>query len=215
MVATQTPAFQIEKTRVRRTRAQVIVDSVIGIFGSALTLLIMPVVALAISLEDRGPSFFRSEFVDCDGTVRYYLKFRTMVRNADEILAGDAELRAQFSAKQKLKNDPRILRVGRVLRRSSIDEFPQFFSLLTGHLTMVGPRTISRSEMERYGELLPKLLSVKPGITGYWQVNGRQNTTYDERVRMDMFYVDHRSLRLDLRIIAKTFWTVLRGEGAY
>ena len=69
--------------------------------------------------------------------------------------------------------------------------------------------------MERYGELLPKLLSVKPGITGYWQVNGRQNTTYDERVRMDMFYVDHRSLRLDLRIIAKTFWTVLRGEGAY
>lgn len=215
MVATQTPAFQIEKTRVRRTRAQVIVDSVIGIFGSALTLLIMPVVALAISLEDRGPIFYRSEFVDCDGTVRYYLKFRTMVRNADEILAGDAELRAQFSAKQKLKNDPRILRVGRVLRKSSIDEFPQFFSLLTGDLTMVGPRTISRSEMERYGELLPKLLSVKPGITGYWQVNGRQNTTYDERVRMDMFYVDHRSLRLDLRIIAKTFWTVLRGEGAY
>ena len=215
MVATQSPIFQLEKTHVRRTRAQIIVDSIIGIFGSALTLLIMPVVALAISLEDRGPIFYRSEFVDCDGSVRYYLKFRTMVRNADEILAGNPELRAQFSAKQKLKYDPRILRVGRVLRKSSIDEFPQFFSLLTGDLTTVGPRTISRSERERYGELLPKLLSVKPGITGYWQVNGRQNTTYDERIRMDMYYVDHRSLRFDLLIIAKTFWTVLRGEGAY
>jgi len=195
--------------------AKPVLDCAAGIVGSAITLLITPVVALLIKLEDGGPVFYRSEFVDCDRTVRYYLKFRTMVRNADEILANDPELRTEFSANHKLKDDPRILRVGRFLRKSSVDEFPQFFSLLTGDLTLVGPRTISRSETARYGELLPKLLSVKPGITGYWQVNGRQNTTYDERVRMDMYYVDHRSLRLDLMIIAKTFVTVLRGEGAY
>lgn len=195
--------------------AKPVLDCTAGILGSIVTLLITPVVALLIKLEDPGPIFYRSEFVDCDGTVRYYLKFRTMVQNADEVLINNPELRRQFSANHKLKNDPRILRMGRFLRKFSIDEFPQFFSLLTGDLTLVGPRTISRGEVARYGELLPKLLSVKPGMTGYWQVNGRQNTTYDERVRMDMYYVDHRSLRLDLFIIAKTFWTVLRGEGAY
>ncbi len=105
--------------------------------------------------------------------------------------------------------------MGRFLRRYSLDEFPQFFSLLTGQLTFVGPRVISREEKERYGALLPKLLSVKPGLTGFWQVKGRQTTSYDERIQMDMFYIDHWSIWLDLVIMVKTVGKVLRAEGAY
>jgi lipopolysaccharide/colanic/teichoic acid biosynthesis glycosyltransferase len=192
-----------------------LLDFVVGIAGSIVTLLITPIIAMLIKFEDGGPVFYAREFVDCDGTVRYYLKFRTMVQNADKLLASDPDLQNQFSEKHKLQSDPRILRIGRFLRKSSIDEFPQFFSLLTRDLTFVGPRVISREETARYGDQLPKLLSVKPGITGYWQVNGRQNTTYEERVRMDMYYVDHQSLKLDLMIVAKTFWAVLSGEGAH
>src|SRR5690242_20796661 len=113
-----------------------------------------------------------------------------MVRDADQELQSNAALKQEFDQKYKLEQDPRILRVGRILRKYSIDEFPQFFSLLSGRLSLVGPRVISREETARYGEFLPKRLSVKPGMTGYWQVMGRQTTTYDERVNMDEFYVD-------------------------
>lgn len=190
-------------------------DLVCGVVGALITLLITPIVAVLINLEDRGPVFHRREFVGCDGSTKHYLKFRTMVRNADEILRNDPELRAQFQDNYKLREDPRILRVGRFLRKYSIDEFPQFFSLLRGQLTLVGPRVIAREEKIRYGDLLVKRLSVKPGMTGYWQVMGRQNTTYDERIQMDMFYIDHWSIWLDLLIVIKTFGKLIRPEGAY
>ncbi len=194
---------------------KIALDQVIGVIGSVVTLLITPVVALLIKLEDGGPVFYRREFVGCDGEVHQYLKFRTMLEDAAEILQGNPELKARFDQKYKLEDDPRVLRVGRFLRRYSVDEFPEFFSLLTGQMTFVGPRVISREETSRYGALLPKLFSVKPGMTGFWQVMGRQTTTYEERVQMDMFYIDHWSVWLDLVIIAKTFWKVLRPEGAY
>ena len=138
-----------------------------------------------------------------------------MTPDADQRLRNDHALKRAFDLKYKLEDDPRVLRSGRFLRKYSIDEFPQFFSLLSGRLTLVGPRTISREETRRYGDLLPKLLSVKPGMTGYWQVMGRQNTTYQQRIELDMFYIDHCSLALDLRIVALTVWKVLRAEGAY
>jgi len=190
-------------------------DWTFGIMGSLITLLITPVIALLVNLEDFGPVFYRREFVGCDGKMRYYLKFRTMVRNADQILEDDPNLKSRFLGNYKLREDPRTLRVGRFLRKYSIDEFPQFFSLLTGQLTLVGPRVIARDEKGRYGNLLQKRLSVKPGITGYWQVMGRQMTTYEERIHMDMFYIDHWSIWLDLFIIAKTFGKVIWPEGAY
>jgi lipopolysaccharide/colanic/teichoic acid biosynthesis glycosyltransferase len=135
--------------------------------------------------------------------------------DADRMLEKDPELRQQFVKQYKLASDPRVTNVGRFLRKYSLDEFPQFFSVLRGNLSLVGPRTIRSEESLRYGALLPKLLSVKAGLTGFWQVMGRQLTTYEERVQMDMFYIDHWSLWLDLWIIAKTFWKVLRAEGAY
>jgi lipopolysaccharide/colanic/teichoic acid biosynthesis glycosyltransferase len=191
-----------------------IIDLVIGVVGSFVTLLITPLVTVLLKWEDGGPVFYSREFVDCDGQVRCYLKFRTMQKNADQILREAPALKQAFDEKYKLQDDPRVLRVGRILRKYSIDEFPQFFSLLTRRLTFVGPRVISREEVSRYGASVSKLLSVKPGMTGYWQIMGRQRTTYEERIQMDMYYIDHWSTWLDLVIIAKTFWKVPRADGA-
>ena len=192
-----------------------ILDKAAGLVGSLITLMVFPAVALSIRAEDKGPVLYRREFVDCDGSLRYYLKFRTMHTNSQEILEQDPALHAEYRQNHKLRNDPRVTRIGRVLRKYSIDELPQFFSLLRGQLALVGPRVISHEEAQRYGAELPKLLSVKPGLTGFWQVMGRQLTTYQERIQMDMFYVDHWSIWLDLWIVAKTFWKVIRAEGAF
>ena len=192
-----------------------ILDILIGLIGSAVVLLIAPVIWLLLKLEDGGPLFHRREFVDCDGKVRYYLKFRTMIMNADDFLRDNPELRRDFTENHKLRDDPRILRIGRILRKFSIDEFPQFLSVLMGKLTFVGPRVISSAETDRYGPFLAKRLTVKPGLTGYWQVMGRQTTTYEERILMDLFYIDHWSIWLDLVIIGKTFRKFFAQEGAY
>ena len=190
-------------------------DILIGLAGSAVTLALLPIIGVFIKWEDGGAILHRSDYIGIDGRVHRFLKFRTMVENAEQILENDPALKAQFEFSFKLKNDPRVLRVGRFLRKYSLDEFPQFFSVLTGHLTFVGPRAITSEQCERYGELLPKLLSVKPGLTGFWQVMGRQTTTYEEKIQMDIFYIDHWSIWLDLVIIAKTFREVVRAQGAY
>ena len=190
-------------------------DVAIGFAGSLATLVLIPFVTLLIKWEDGGPIFHRREYVGRDGRMHYFLKFRTMVEDAEEILESDPSLKAEFERMFKLKDDPRVLRCGRFLRKYSLDEFPQFLSIFTGELTFVGPRTISWAQRERYGDLLPKLLSVKPGLTGFWQVMGRQTTTYEEKIQMDMFYIDHWSIWLDLVIVARTFWEVLWAEGAY
>lgn len=190
-------------------------DVVIGLVGSLATLVLIPIVALLIKREDGGPIFHRREYVGTDGCMHHFLKFRTMVEDAEQVLEKNPFLKAQFECSFKLKNDPRVLRCGHFLRKYSLDEFPQFFSILAGQLTAVGPRTISWAQRERYGRLLPKLLSTKPGLTGFWQVMGRQTTTYEEKIQMDMFYIDHWSIWLDFVILAKTVWEVLRAEGAY
>ncbi len=195
--------------------AKFCIDLLSGLVGSILTVLVLPVVALLIKLEDGGPIFYHSAYVGPDGNDRYYLKFRSMRVDADRILERDPELRKQFEARCKLKRDPRVTWIGRFLRKYSVDEFPSFFSILLGKISLVGPRTIMQIQKEKYGSTLSKLLSVKPGLTGFWQVMGRQLTTHEERVQMDMFYIDHWSIWLDLWIIFKTFWKVLRAEGAY
>ncbi len=205
------PAWSL---RLQRALKQVM-DRVIGFIGSLVALLLIPIVYLAIRIEEKGPLFYRSAFVAQDGRTRYYLKFRTMRVDADQILARDATLRERFREKHKLIDDPRVTRIGKFLRKYSIDEYPQFFSILKGDLSLVGPRTIRREEADHYGPHLAKLLSCKPGLTGFWQVMGRQTTTYAERVRMDMFYVDRWSIWLDVIIAAKTVWKVAKAEGAY
>jgi exopolysaccharide biosynthesis polyprenyl glycosylphosphotransferase len=190
-------------------------DLCVGLVGSAVTVCLIPLVGALIKLEDNGPVFYRSPYLGQDHRVRHYLKFRTMRVDADQILERDPKLKSEFEVRQKLENDPRITSLGRFLRKTSLDEFPQFFSVVLGDLSFVGPRTIRKEEGPRYGALLPRLLSVKPGMTGFWQVMGRQTTTYDERVQMDVFYVEHWSVWLDIFLIGKTFWQVFKGEGAY
>lgn len=190
-------------------------DLVIGIVGSGATLFLTPWIAALIKLQDGGPIFYASAYLGRDGRIRHYLKFRTMRVDADQVLGNDPELQARFQAKHKLVDDPRVTRLGEFLRKSSLDEFPQFFSVLKGDLSFVGPRTIRREEAAQYGRLLPKLLSVRPGVTGFWQAVGRQTTTYEERVQMDMFYIDRWSIWLDLVIIGRTVWRVVTAEGAY
>jgi exopolysaccharide biosynthesis polyprenyl glycosylphosphotransferase len=190
-------------------------DVAVGLVGSIVTLVLTPIMGLLIKLEDGGPIFYRSPYVRQDYENGYYLKFRTMRVDADEILMRDAELRKQFEEHYKLLRDPRVTRVGQFLRKYSLDEFPSFFSILRGDISLVGPRTITQAQRVRYGSLLQKLLSVKPGLTGFWQVMGRQMTSYEEKVQLDMFYIDHWSIWLDLLIVFKTFWAVVRAEGAY
>jgi exopolysaccharide biosynthesis polyprenyl glycosylphosphotransferase len=192
-----------------------IIDILIGLVGSVVVLLIAPFIWMLLKLEDGGSLFYHSEYLGCDGKVHYYLKFRTMVEGADTILKNNPELQQRFAVKQKLKDDPRILKCGRLLRQFSIDEFPQFLNILKGELTFVGPRTIRLSEAERYGSFLTRRLSKKPGLTGYWQVMGRQTTTYEERILMDMYYVDNWSIWLDIVIIGKTISMFLSQVGAY
>jgi exopolysaccharide biosynthesis polyprenyl glycosylphosphotransferase len=191
------------------------VDVFAGLVGSLLTVLAYPLVAALIKLEDGGPIFYRIAIIGPNEEDRYYLKFRTMRVGADRLLEENPELRKEYELTYKLKQDPRVTRVGRVLRKYSLDEFPSFFLLLRGDISLVGPRAIMKKQRERYGSSLPKLLSIKPGLTGFWQVMGRQMTTFEERIKMDMFYIDHWSIWLDLLIIAKTFWKVFRAEGAY
>jgi len=192
-----------------------LLDFVIGAVGTAVTLVLIPVIGILIKLQDGGPIFYRSAYLDKDRRNRYYLKFRTMRVDADQVLQQDAKLRSEFSERHKLEEDPRVTSIGRLLRKTSLDEFPQFFTLLAGDLSFVGPRTIRREEGYRYGASLSRLLSVKPGMTGFWQVMGRQTTTYEERVQMDLFYIEHWSIWLDVFLIGKTFWKVFKCEGAY
>ena len=190
-------------------------DFILGLCGTIVTLLLTPVIGILIKFDDGGPIFYQSPYVRADGQDGYYLKFRTMRVDADKVLSQDQEMRRAFEKQHKLTNDPRVTRIGRILRKYSLDEFPSFFSILRGDISLVGPRTITQAQRPKYGSQLPKLLSVKPGLTGFWQVMGRQTTSYEDKVRLDMFYIDHWSIWLDILIVFKTFWVVIRAEGAY
>lgn len=170
---------------------------------------------LAVRLTSPGPILHRRRVVGRGGREFDAFKFRSMRVDADRVLKADAELWAAFSANHKLPNDPRITPVGRLLRRYSIDELPQLFNVLRGEMSLIGPRMVTAPELERYGAHVDTLLTVQPGMTGLWQVSGRQTTSYERRVELDMHYIEHWSLLLDLQILLKTPLVVVRGEGAY
>jgi len=181
-----------------------------------ITLLpVMGVTALAVKLSSPGPVIHRRRVTGRHGVQFDAFKFRTMVPEAEDWMRKDRALRSEFSARYKLARDPRVTPVGRVLRKFSLDELPQLLNVLKGQMCLIGPRMISPEEITKYGPFAGKLLTVKPGLTGLWQVSGRQTTTYDRRVELDMRYIDNWSLALDLAILAKTPLVVLRGNGAH
>ena len=185
--------------------------------GSPVFLLL----ALLVKLSSPGPVFYVQRRVGRDYRHFGCIKFRTMRADADDILANllvkSASMRAEFERDFKLRKDPRITPIGRFLRRSSLDELPQFLNVLRGEMSLVGPRPIVDKELERYGEFMHEVASVRPGLTGLWQVSGRNNLSYAKRVRLDLAYARGRSFMLDLAIILRTFGVLLlpMDRGAY
>ncbi len=172
-------------------------------------------ISLLILLDSRGPVFYKRRVVGQGGRPFDALKLRTMVENGDHHVNGDSELAEEYNNNHKLKDDPRVTRVGRILRKTSMDELPQIINVLKGDMSLVGPRMISFPELKKFGKWQDTILQVKPGITGLWQVSGRSDLPYDERVRLNVYYVHHRSLLLDLWILARTIPAVLTTRGAY
>ncbi|WP_163193791.1 sugar transferase [Clostridium thermarum] len=192
-----------------------VLDIIGGVVGLVLFSPLILIVAIIIKLDSKGPAIFGHNRLGKNGKIIKVYKFRSMVHNADELLKNLSEKeKKEFEKNFKLENDPRITRVGGFLRKTSIDELPQFFNVLIGNMTLVGPRPIVEKELEKYGEYKDKLLSVKPGLTGNWQVSGRSDTTYEERVMLDMEYIDKRSIWNDIKIMIKTVYVVLAKKGA-
>jgi Undecaprenyl-phosphate galactose phosphotransferase WbaP len=187
--------------------------------GAAVVVPLTALIALAIRLESRGPAFYSHERVGRGGKPFRAWKFRSMVVDAERALAEHLErhpeLRAEWERDRKLRDDPRVTRVGRFLRRTSLDELPQLWNVVRGEMSLIGPRPIVREEVERYADMIEMYVRVRPGISGLWQVSGRSDTTYAERVALDSYYVRNWSVWLDLFILAKTVRVVLLGKGAY
>lgn len=179
----------------------------------------MALIAVAIKLTSRGPVFFGHPRIGKHGAPFRAWKFRTMVKNAGahlaERLAADPELLAEWRCNHKLRKDPRVTKIGALLRKTSADELPQLWNVIRGEMSIVGPRPIIAEEVGRYGEFFHDYARVRPGITGLWQVSGRNAITYQERVQMDTHYVNHWSLWLDLYVLSRTLRAVFSGHGAF
>ncbi len=204
-------------------------DIVVAGLGLILLSPLFAWIALRLKLESRGPVLYRHERVGLHGRPFRLIKFRTMHiedclgssyggEGADEALnrvLRDPAAREEFERTHKLADDPRVTGYGRFLRRSSLDELPQLLNVLRGDVSLVGPRPVTAQELGRYGDEVTTLLSFRPGVTGYWQVNGRSRTDYEERVRLDIAYIRGWSLKLDVAILGKTAWTLVKGRDAY
>mgnify|MGYP003775578825 CR=1 FL=1 len=195
----------------------------IDILGSLFLIILTLPIYIVIGLfymngENKGPIFFKQVRIGKNGNKFRIYKFRSMVVNAEEKLKSDEILYQKYldnSYKLEPEEDPRITRVGRFLRASSIDEIPQLINVLKGEMSLVGPRPIVEEELVEYGERTSEFLSVKPGITGYWQVSGRSDIDYPERVDVELYYVNKASFLFDIKILLKTVSIVLLRKGAY
>ena len=194
------------------------------VFSLSVLILFLPVyllLALLIALSSPGPVFYVQERVGKNHQTFGCIKFRTMIRNADEVLvdmmATSPHLREEFEDSFKLKHDPRITWIGRFLRVTSLDEFPQFWNVLKGDMSVVGPRPLVVEELPKYGRHIDKVLTIRPGITGLWQVSGRNDIPYHRRIQIDVYYVNFRNFWMDLWIVVKTIGVVIapKNNGAY
>jgi Undecaprenyl-phosphate galactose phosphotransferase WbaP len=196
-----------------------LMDLVIVITGGVLILPFLLLIALLIKINSPGPVLYKHKRLGMNGKYFYAYKFRSMVIDSQDrlqrLLESDPEIRNEWDTNHKLCNDPRITSVGRFLRRTSIDEFPQLLNILKGEMSLVGPRPIVDEEVKKYGEDFSRIFSIKPGLTGLWQVSGRSDTNYNERVAYDTYYLQSWSSWLDLWILYMTFGAVIRGRGAY
>jgi lipopolysaccharide/colanic/teichoic acid biosynthesis glycosyltransferase len=192
-----------------------LIDYVLAGAGLLILSPLFLILSLIVKLDSPGPIFYRRRVMGRNGTQFDAFKFRTMRIDGDELLAANPELKAQWLRDQKLKDDPRITRCGLWMRKLSLDELPQLLNVLRGQMSVVGPRMITFPELSYYGELTDELLSVKPGLTGIWQVSGRSDLDRNERVRLDMQYVRRRTWWLNVQLILMTIPAAMKGSGAY
>ncbi len=198
-----------------------LLDFLFSIFFLIASLPFFLLISLLIKLSSRGPIFFLQERIGKNNIPFKCIKFRTMHPEAKDILANllmkDEKLKMEFEQTHKIKNDPRITTIGKLLRKTSLDELPQFINVLKNEMSIVGPRPIVNKEKKKYGKNLKKVLSVRPGITGLWQVSGRNNLTYKTRVKLDLNYAENYNFLMDIRILIRTIGVILfpLDRGAY
>jgi Undecaprenyl-phosphate galactose phosphotransferase WbaP len=213
------PPRILDRNLIPKSRVARIMDLSLILLAAPYIILTFVIIMILIKLDSRGPVFYRQARIGRFGRKFHVYKFRTMVQNADQILQtyleNSPELKAEWLATHKLKQDPRVTRIGSILRKLSLDELPQLWNIVIGDMSLVGPRPIVDAEVEKYGKCFDLYIKVRPGLTGLWQVSGRNDTTYERRVELDEFYVLNRSLRLDLQILWKTVFVVLKKDGAY
>lgn len=195
-----------------------IVDLVICILASPFFLIITSIIALLIKIDSRGPVFYGHERIGKDRKKIKCWKFRSMYRDSNErlkeILANNPDMAKEWEENRKFTNDPRVTRIGKFLRKTSLDELPQLLNIFMGEMSFVGPRPVTKDEISKYGASADYILTVKPGLSGMWQISGRSDTSYEERITLDTYYVQNWSVWLDLWIIVKTIWVVLLEKGA-
>jgi len=191
------------------------IDYALTLVGVVLISPLLILLALIVKLDSPGPVIYRRRVMGRGGTQFDAWKFRTMVINGDEILAAHPNLKVKWERDQKLEDDPRVTRSGNWMRKLSLDELPQLFNVLRGQMSLVGPRMFAPVERVRYGDAVDEILSVKPGITGLWQVSGRSNLSYADRARLDLEYARTRSVWMDLKLLLLTVPAVLQKRGAF
>ncbi len=217
LAPTELIELQSKRSRVLKRTGDIVFSLSVLTLGAPVFIAL----ALLVKASSRGPVFYVQKRIGRDYNSFGCIKFRTMRKDSDRhlhsLLSSSPELQQEFSRDFKLKNDPRITRLGKFLRRSSLDELPQFINVLRGEMSIVGPRPIVNAELSRYGNHMNEVLSVRPGMTGLWQVSGRNNLSYRQRVRLDLRYARTRHFLLDLKIVIKTIMVVLhpRDRGAY
>ena len=211
------PLLSLNRTRI--TGMDALMKSAVDFLGALVSvILLMPVfliIAALIRRNSPGPVIHRRRVVGLYGRRFDAYKFRTMIPNADAYMEAHPEFKEEWERTGKIQNDPRITRIGRLLRRYSLDELPQLFNVLKGQMSLVGPRMITPAELKHFGRWRHNLLTVKPGLTGLWQVSGRSDLSYEERVRLDMQYIRNYTTWTDLKLVFNTVWAVLKGRGAY
>lgn len=192
-------------------------DVIASLFALIVLSPIFLLIMALISLESKGNPIYKQKRIGKNGKYFYIYKFRTMYIDSQERLKEllkDPKIKKEWEENFKLSNDPRVTKVGRILRKTSLDELPQLLNIFNGTMSIVGPRPIIDGEIEKYGLLKNKFLSVTPGLTGWWACNGRSQLDYNERIRLELYYVNHQSLKLDIKCLYKTAISVLKREGA-
>ena len=173
------------------------------------------IIAIAIKIESKGPVFFKHARIGKNGKIIKLYKFRSMVINAEELIKSfTPEQMKEYKENYKLTNDHRMTKIGKFLRKTSLDELPQLLNIIKGDLSIIGPRPVVTDELKKYGANTEKFLSVTPGLTGYWAANGRSCTTYEQRMQMELYYIDNLSLKMDVKVFFKTIEAEIKREGA-